>query len=81
VLIRASELLSELEQTRSAVDRRKTMAKTDSKSVYQLNMFQAPDPRMEQLKKELQSLDINELSPIEALLKLQAIKKISDESI
>ena len=81
VLIRASELLSELEQTRSAVDRRKTMAKSDSKSVYQLNMFQAPDPRMEQLKKELQSLDINELSPIEALLKLQAIKKISDEAI
>jgi DNA mismatch repair protein MutS len=81
VLIRASELLAELEQTRSAVDRRKTMAKTDSKSVYQLNMFQAPDPRMEQLKKELQSLDINELSPIEALLKLQAIKKISDEAI
>ena len=81
VLIRASELLSELEQTRSAFDRRKTMAKSDSKSVYQLNMFQAPDPRMEQLKKELQSLDINELSPIEALLKLQAIKKISDEAI
>lgn len=81
VLIRAAELLSELEQTRAAVDRRKTMAKTETKPVYQLNMFQSADPRMEQLKKELQSLDINQLSPIEALLKLQAIKKISDEAV
>jgi DNA mismatch repair protein MutS len=80
VLLRASELLSELEKTRSAVDRRKSLSKAESKPVYQLNMFQAPDPRMEQLKKELQQLDINTLSPIEALLKLQAIKKISEEA-
>ncbi len=80
VLLRASELLSELEKTRSAVDRRKSLSKAESKPVYQLNMFQAPDPRMEQLKKELQQLDINTLSPIEALLKLQAIKKISEDA-
>ncbi|MFZ9755730.1 MAG: hypothetical protein ACO3DK_06850 [Bacteroidia bacterium] len=79
-MLRASELLSELEKTRSAVDRRKSLSKAESKPVYQLNMFQAPDPRMEQLKKELQQLDINTLSPIEALLKLQAIKKISEDA-
>jgi DNA mismatch repair protein MutS len=40
----------------------------------QLSMFEPGDPKLEQLRELLQVLDINTLTPIEALLKLQELK-------
>jgi DNA mismatch repair protein MutS len=37
-------------------------------------MFEPGDPKLEQLRELLQVLDINTLTPIEALLKLQELK-------
>ena len=56
--------------------------KNDSKSDdFQLSFFDIEDPKMQEIKKIIKDLDIESLSPIEALLKLNQIKKeIEDES-
>ena len=42
----------------------------------QLSFFQLNDPVLENIKEELQKTDINTLTPIEALMKLNEIKKM-----
>ena len=42
----------------------------------QLNFFQLDDPVLSQVRDEIISLDINNLTPVEALNKLNEIKKI-----
>jgi len=42
----------------------------------QLSFFQLDDPVLEQIKEELLITDINTLTPIEALFKLNEIKKM-----
>jgi DNA mismatch repair protein MutS len=76
VLIRSSEILSQLEQSRLKNQSRDTLKKTSTKPVYQMNMFATEDPRVQQLKDKINKIDINTLTPIEALLKLQEIKKV-----
>jgi DNA mismatch repair protein MutS len=51
-------------------------SKTKSKSDYQLSFFQLNDPVLEQVKDELLKTDINTLTPIEALMKLNDIKRL-----
>jgi len=40
-------------------------------------MFEPGDPALERVRELLQSLDINTLTPIEALLKLQELKGVA----
>ena len=42
----------------------------------QLSFFQLYDPTLVQIKKEVEKIDINTLTPVEALFKLNEIKKI-----
>ena len=81
VLIRATEILNKLEEDRSNLSPQKTLKSTATKPVYQMNMFQTEDPKLIQVKKLLASIDINTLTPIEALLKLQAVQGILNEKI
>ena len=68
--------LSEVEVT-SSEDAIDTMtAKTKSKSDYQLSFFQLNDPVLESVKDELLKTDINTLTPVEALMKLNDIKRM-----
>jgi DNA mismatch repair protein MutS len=46
------------------------------KNNFQLSIFEPADPRMEELKEKLTLVDVNTLSPIEALLKLNEFQKI-----
>ena len=50
VLLRATEILNRLEEDRTNLSPQKTLKKTDSKPVYQMNMFQTEDPKMIQVK-------------------------------
>ena len=43
---------------------------------YQLSFFQLDDPVLEQIKEELTKIEIDTLTPVEALLKLNEIKKM-----
>ena len=42
----------------------------------QLSFFQLDDPVLEQIRDEVKTLDINNLTPLEALNKLSEIKKL-----
>jgi DNA mismatch repair protein MutS len=42
----------------------------------QLSFFQLDDPVLEQIRDEIKNLDINNLTPVEALNKLNDIKRI-----
>ena len=42
----------------------------------QLSFFQLDDPVLEQIKDEILKTDVNTLTPVEALLKLNEIKKM-----
>ena len=74
VVIRANEILQHLEKDKIKDDHQ---AKIDSlpKNNFQLSMFEA-DPRFEEVIGILTKLDINTISPVEALLKLNEIKGI-----
>ncbi len=76
VLLRANEILNKLETDRAQLSPQKSLRKTESKAVYQMNLFATEDPRMAQLKKLMSTTDVNAVTPIEALLKLQSIKEI-----
>lgn len=74
VLLRASEILGNLESDRASISGRESMKNMKSTEVFQLNMFQTEDPRVKQIKEILEKTDINAISPIDALLKLQELK-------
>ncbi len=79
VVKRASEILKELEKThtRRKPGKEKT---TESGAVtsepFQLSFFQLDDPVLSQIKEEILQTDINTLTPVEALMKLNEIKKL-----
>jgi DNA mismatch repair protein MutS len=74
VLLRASEILHNLESERSSISGRETMKNLAPTEVFQLNMFQTEDPKIKQIKELIDKTDINAISPIDALLKLQELK-------
>jgi DNA mismatch repair protein MutS len=43
----------------------------------QLSFFQLDDPALEGIREELEAIDINALTPVEALLKLNEIKRMA----
>ena len=43
----------------------------------QLSFFNLDDPLLEELKEEILNIDINTLTPVEALMKLNEIKKLT----
>ena len=47
-----------------------------SRSGYQLSIFQLDDPVLSQIRDEILTIDINNLTPVEALNKLYDIKGI-----
>lgn len=73
VLRRASEILESLEKNRQ--DGLQVKASEVSESM-QLSFFQLNDPVLENIKEELDRLDINQLTPLEALSKLNFIKNM-----
>jgi DNA mismatch repair protein MutS len=75
VVQRASEVLKQLENTHSPALLNKEVKPVKSEEEYQLSFFQLNDPLLEQIREEIQKTDINSLSPIDALLKLNNIKK------
>ena len=81
VVTRASSILKKLEKAHS----NSTLNKDEQKSVkikerltdMQLSFFQLDDPVLSQIREEIENIDINTLTPVEALLKLNEIKKLT----
>jgi DNA mismatch repair protein MutS len=70
---RANEILSELELQRSSHDHVTALKSLPSQKV-QLNIFDIHSQTFEEIRNLLETTDINRLTPVEALLKLQEIK-------
>jgi DNA mismatch repair protein MutS len=78
VVRRAEEILKELEKTAGRDGLSRPVAEiAGSREGMQLSFFQLDDPVLKQIRDEIAGLDINNLTPIEALNKLNEIKKIS----
>jgi DNA mismatch repair protein MutS len=78
---RASEILQQLESSRESVgsDPQKNKPQTQRISApVQMSFFDAPapDPKMERLKEQVENLELNSMTPIECMLKLNELKKI-----
>ena len=79
VVNRAGEILEKLEETHSksvSSGRKNKKIKSTEEGDFQLSFFQLDDPVLAQIKEEIQSTDINTLTPVEALMKLNEIKKM-----
>ncbi len=75
VINRATKLLKKLEQNHVSNDSKKIIEIVNEKDM-QLSFFQLNDPVLEQIREELISIDINTLTPVEALMKLNEVKKM-----
>ena len=78
IIRRANVILKELESDNAGVGSagKPTAAIAQSREGMQLSFFQLDDPVLCQVRDEIIGLDINNLTPVEALNKLNEIKKI-----
>ena len=72
---RANEVLKQLENSHVGNGSTKKVKTAIDVDDMQLSFFQLDDPVLEQIKDELINIDINTLTPVEALMKLNEIKK------
>jgi DNA mismatch repair protein MutS len=68
----AKKMLNKLEKSHQFNKNNKTNEDLD----LQLSFFNLDNPKLEELKEDILSLDIDELTPVEALIKLNEIKRI-----
>ncbi|GEJ44950.1 DNA mismatch repair protein MutS [Chryseobacterium sp. ON_d1] len=77
VVNRANEILKTLEASRTQGSGGTSESiKRVTEENMQLSFFQLDDPVLENIREELTKIDINTLTPIEALMKLNSIKKM-----
>jgi DNA mismatch repair protein MutS len=74
VIKRATALLKSLEKSGSSNQIKKGISSEDSD--LQLSIFKLDDPILETLRDDILALDIDTLTPVEALMKLNEIKRI-----
>jgi len=78
VVKRANEILAELEKTGGEKNLSKPVGElAGGREGLQMSFFQLDDPILKQIRDQIAGLDINNLTPVEALNKLNEIKKLS----
>ncbi len=73
VITKAQKLLKKLEKNHSSDALNGIKAANDE---MQMSFFNLDDPLLEEIKEEILSLDINAITPVEALMKLNEIKRM-----
>lgn len=77
IVRRASNILAQMEKQNQNEGIKKPVDEiATSREGYQMNFFQLDDPILCQIRDEILGLDVNNLTPLEALNKLNDIKKI-----
>jgi DNA mismatch repair protein MutS len=73
-------MLAQLEKSHSSSELAHNVKKVAKKKrdddQYQLSFIQLDDPLLEQIKEDILNTDINTLTPVEALMKLNEIKSL-----
>ena len=72
LILSANKMLKKLEKSHNVGNN----ISKNNESEMQLSFFNLDNPKLEELKEDLISLNIDELTPIEALIKLNEIKRI-----
>ncbi len=75
VLLRANKILKRLEKSHASEELTDKM-KAVSKEEMQLSFFKLDDPLLEELREEILGIDIDTLTPVEALMKLNEIRRM-----
>ncbi len=77
VVMRADEILAQMEDSNKGKNNlHKPVEKiAGQREGYQMSFFQLDDPVLKQIRDEIKNTDINNLTPVEALNKLNEIKK------
>ncbi|WP_051360151.1 DNA mismatch repair protein MutS [Adhaeribacter aquaticus] len=78
VVIRANEIMHHLEKDKISKGDGKKLSQMPKQKL-QLNMFELNDPLMIKIRELFDKLDINTITPVEALLKLNELKMLSNE--
>ena len=76
VIKRANKMLEHLEKEHHNDSLTKDISKKENNDNYQLSFIQLNDPILEQIKDDILKTNIDTLTPIEALIKLNEIKKL-----
>ncbi len=81
VTLRAEDILQILEKAHSGAglhgdNNYSEIAEKEDPDGFQLSFFQLDDPLLEQIRDEILETDINSLTPVEALMKLNSIKQV-----
>ncbi len=74
VIQKANKILKKLEKSHSSEELTDKLQSVQNEM--QLSFFNLDDPLLEQIKEEITHLDINTLTPVEALMKLNEIKRL-----
>jgi DNA mismatch repair protein MutS len=73
VILRAQKILKKLEKNHSSEALDGVKSQTQE---MQMSFFNLDDPLLEEIKEEILNIDINTLTPVEALMKLNEIKRM-----
>jgi len=74
VILKANKILKKLEKSHSNEELTEKLQVAQDEM--QLSFFNLDDPLLEEIKEEILHLDINTLTPVEALMKLNEIKRL-----
>ncbi len=75
VIHKANKILKRLEKSHSSDEIKEKLKKATEEDL-QLSFFKLDDPLLEEIKEEILSVNIDALTPIEALMKLNEIKRM-----
>ncbi|MBF4983508.1 DNA mismatch repair protein MutS, partial [Nonlabens mediterrranea] len=75
VLKKANKILKRLEKSHQQEDSKKVLQDTQEEEM-QLSFFNLDDPLLQNIKEEILMVDIDTLTPVEALMKLNEIKRM-----
>ena len=82
IVRRAKAVLAQLENSRRGMDDQSEAplhiqeAATSQLSDVQMSIFQLDDPVLEQVREQILDIDINNLTPVDALMKLSEIQRV-----
>lgn len=77
IVKRSGQILKQLETDNRKQDLSRNLTDVaQNKEGFQLNFFQLDDPVLSQVRDEIRNLDVNNLTPVDALNKLNEIQKI-----
>ncbi|GGG54106.1 DNA mismatch repair protein MutS [Croceivirga lutea] len=74
VIAKANKVLKKLEKSHSQEEQKEKLNTLENEM--QLSFFNLDDPLLEEIKEEILHLDIDTLTPVEALMKLNEIKRL-----